>query len=497
MDGRQRGAPATALATLGALAFAGCFLPTGGLTGDDAAGPDHADDAGDVRPDTDVEPADDGGSDLPEGTCLVDRDCGDTTCADGSSWCNLGRCERLPPMTCPEDGIRCTRNYCSVTSATASSCVTQASNSWCPAGWSCDPDYGCVRRDHACSSDDECGDGVECTEDRCVSDLGVCGNDPVDADGDGVGDQACLGPGRVGDCDDADPEVNPNHPEVCRNLRDDDCDGLTDYADADCAGDLGNDRCADALPLVLGVSGLTRVDGDLAGYGHESFSSCYGDGPDAFFRVSFTGDARVVLSVTGPALDTVLTVLADCDGEEVLCNDDRNDVPIAGSRVEHRRLAGGSYVVVVSGKTPGDVGPYTLRYAVEGLAAAADCLHPIDATEGGTFAGYLTDADLHTGSCDVVHTTIGRQEQFVAHVAAPADLWVNSAGTSFAAAVYLHAGSCASLDERDCVTGIAFDGTTIFEPGWTGDAFLTLDYTPPPFVLDGDPGTPYRIEINP
>ena len=126
--------------------------------------------------------ADDGPADLPEGSCVADRDCGDTTCADGSFRCNAGRCEALPPMICPEDGVRCTRNYCSVTSPTTSACVRQAASSWCPAGWTCDQDDGCIRPDRSCSSDGACDDGVECTEDRCVPGRGVCGNDPVDAE---------------------------------------------------------------------------------------------------------------------------------------------------------------------------------------------------------------------------------------------------------------------------------------------------------------------------
>ncbi|MBI5485980.1 MAG: putative metal-binding motif-containing protein [Deltaproteobacteria bacterium] len=383
-----------------------------------------------------------------------------------------------------------------MTSPTTSSCVRQAASSWCPAGWTCDQDAGCVRRDRTCTSTGECDDGVECTEDRCVPGLGVCGNDPIDADGDGVGDQGCAGTGRLGDCDDADPEVNPNHPEVCRNLKDDDCDGVTDYADEDCAGDLDNDLCENAVPLVLGVPTLVAVSGDLTGYGHESVSSCGGEGPDAFFRVTIDAERRLVLDTAHAGLDTVVSVLYDCDGDEVLCNDDRNDVPTAGSRVEHRRLPPGSYVIVVSGKTGTDAGPYALHYSVLDLPPAANCSDPIDATDGGTFVGWLTDTGIDAGSCALIRSGVGIQERFVAHVGAPADLWVSSAGTGFPTALYLRAGSCTSLDERECVTGDAWTGAVLHPAdGWTGDAHITLDYLAP--GLDADPGQPYRIEINP
>ena len=54
----------------------------------------------------------------------------------------------------------------------------------------------------------------------------VCG----DGDMDGYGDAVCGGY----DCDDIDPEVNPEADEVCDNEIDDDCDGLVDDADPDC-----------------------------------------------------------------------------------------------------------------------------------------------------------------------------------------------------------------------------------------------------------------------
>jgi hypothetical protein len=80
-----------------------------------------------------------------------------------------------------------------------------------------------------------------------------------DADGDGFGDGSaspttgCAGGGYAaqgGDCDDADPHINPSSPEVC-NGYDDDCNGLLDgpledmdgdgYASPACAGTRGTD----------------------------------------------------------------------------------------------------------------------------------------------------------------------------------------------------------------------------------------------------------------
>jgi len=58
----------------------------------------------------------------------------------------------------------------------------------------------------------------------------------ADADGDGFGDPASPAcSGAKWDCDDGDPYLSPGLAEICDNGVDDDCDGLVDAADPDCA----------------------------------------------------------------------------------------------------------------------------------------------------------------------------------------------------------------------------------------------------------------------
>ena len=93
----------------------------------------------------------------------------------------------------------------------------------------------------------------------------------LDSDGDGHGDQdgspldACEAPEGYApptDCDDADPQVNPDQAELCSTGVDEDCDGLLDCEDGDCDGTdtclEGN--CTDGVDNEL--DGLTDCEDD-------------------------------------------------------------------------------------------------------------------------------------------------------------------------------------------------------------------------------------------
>ncbi len=125
----------------------------------------------------------------------------------------------------------------------------------------------------------------------------------LDADGDGFGAgdavEACEAPSAAhvrtgGDCDDAQPAVNPGADERCTGI-DDDCDGLVDQSDDSFQGD-----------------GDWYIDGDGDGFGNPAdvVSGCAQDG-----RVPFAGDCDDTDAAVNPAAVEACTgVDDDCDG---------------------------------------------------------------------------------------------------------------------------------------------------------------------------------------
>ncbi len=503
----------TVLLLVASLGTAGCSLDTSGL-GDPDARTDTTD--VDVPPvDVDADGEDDTPLDGPE--CQRDFDCGDLTCADGWLRCVDNRCVPMDPWECPQDLVLCTRNSCP---GGSNACDSRPIAGRCTLGYVCNQDFGCTTTTSSCSSDGECGDGIACTVDRCVpGDAdGMCIHDPEDADGDTVGGNygwlesegrfECPG----GDCDDTNPEISPDHPEICGNGIDDDCDTLADYADRDstCTTLPPHDSCETAVPLVVDDR-VPEVRDDLATEieSRPLDSWCVDgsrfEGRAAYFRLDLSGregPLRVVFDTKDCGFDTVLSLFQGCGGgaPELICNDDRNGEPTSGSRFEHRRLDPGLYIVRVAGRWPDQAGAYTLRFSVEPAGGEASCGNPIDASDGGTFIGWLSDPGEigeHTdrGSCVNDLTGAGDQERFVIRPPVPIDLFINSAGTQFPHALYLRGGDCtAFLSDDACVQGAAGAGEVLFLADWAGTAYITLDWVPP-LTSSGNPDRPYQLLI--
>ncbi len=209
----------------------------------------------------------------------VDEDCdgSDTACApeacpdgDGDGWsvCDgscvpegteCGDCDDADPAINPAAAEVCGNGVDEDCSGADAECPPDACPDGDGDGWSvCDG--SCVPEGTECGDCDDadpainpgaaevCGNGVD---EDCSGADAECAPDPCpDADGDGwsVCDGSCVPEGtECGDCDDADPAINPGASEVC-NGADEDCDGVPDDgldADAD-----GVPDCVDNCPTT-------------------------------------------------------------------------------------------------------------------------------------------------------------------------------------------------------------------------------------------------------
>lgn len=81
-----------------------------------------------------------------------------------------------------------------------------------------------------CVVDGDCPFKDPCTDAACVD--GSCFYEPLDADGDGFAPFQCGGD----DCNDLNPNTNPDAVEICTDADDNDCNGVADCFDPACEG---------------------------------------------------------------------------------------------------------------------------------------------------------------------------------------------------------------------------------------------------------------------
>jgi len=146
-------------------------------------------DVADTSPDADVAP--------PE--CLEHADCDDGVFCNGAEGCSEGRCYDSPRPPC-RDGVDCTTDQCD---EELDHCRFDLDDGSCAPDQVCDRKVGCFR-EGGCQADAncddgllcngvercvegqcqpgeplDCDDGVACTEDTCVEQLGRCQSVPI------------------------------------------------------------------------------------------------------------------------------------------------------------------------------------------------------------------------------------------------------------------------------------------------------------------------------
>ena len=150
-------------------------------------------------------------------------------------------------------------------------------------------------------------DDPQCVRDVDADEDGYC---PIGQDLNGDGD--CLDEGEnvaVSDCDDSDPERSPASMEMCRNRRDDDCDGQVDLFDSDCVVLLDRDRDG-----FCGMGIDDNGDGDCLDLDEDRFGSDCDDFDPAI------GPRAVEICDDGIDNDCDMTV--DINDSQCPCTDD-------------------------------------------------------------------------------------------------------------------------------------------------------------------------------
>ena len=299
-------------------------------------------------PDTDggLNVGEDAGDPTLGGPCADDSQCDDDlSCTTDRCDPELQRCRHLPDDADCSDG-----DYCNGDEV-------------------CDPKLGCHSGPPV-----SCADSDPCTIDTCVEETRTCSRAPRDADGDGDPVWNCKG---GGDCDDADPTVNSAVQEVCKNKKDDNCDGKVD--ESDCVTPA-HDTCAEAL--TIDASGFTTLSlaataldyptqcapaGDLNAYDTDVVRKPTRQPSEQFqpARVVVLGDVVVALKVAeGPPQDVDVVVRSSGSRVSLATTTDQCDKPVnvtcspsfdSVSRLHLYGLVPGAYPLYVSGTVGADV----------------------------------------------------------------------------------------------------------------------------------------------
>jgi hypothetical protein len=267
---------------------------------------------------------------------LVEGDANEAGAADGPI---LGQ-PCLADDQC-DDGVDCTLDSCNQDLHRCQFILDDSrcqNGVYCDGVERCDPDLGCRQ-----GSILDCNDDQTCTIDSCVEATHMCVHNLRDADGDGSPDGHCV---QGGDCDDSDPNVNPQHVEVCDNGKDDNCNGQID--EMPCSKP-SHDTCDD--PLEITKSGIYQLDTTAAAFDYPGTCAPMDTTrKDVVAALELTGgpfDADIVAEAPGTV---AIGIGKECG---VLTSEIACSKGVAGStgnqiaRVRARSLSTGAYPVYV------------------------------------------------------------------------------------------------------------------------------------------------------
>ena len=325
---------------------------TGGTTDDttvDSSTGDASSDADATDTALDTDPVDT----VPdtETDTLPDTDPGDTTAdtavdTGGAPVCGNGILEAGEAC---DDGNRAAGDGCGF------NCTVE-----CGAGNDDDFDGVCNAVDLCPGFDDNIDANANGIPDGCDASTEIC-DDGTDNDRDGATDCADA------DCADLAVCVAPATTETsCSDGRDNDLDGYLDCLDLDCSGDAACGAAPDAgtcsAPRVITGPGI--YDGSTIGLADAVSPGCAldPDSPDEVYTFDAPTAGKWCFWVTDGNFDTVIDIRRGCTnaGSEVTCNDDGSPVGVLLSQAEPTLNTTTTYYIFVTGSHFDDFGDYRL-----------------------------------------------------------------------------------------------------------------------------------------
>lgn len=284
-----------------------------------------------------------------------------------------------------DDGIDCTEDSC----GTNGICRFLLRHAACDDGIfcngveQCDPRVGCVA-----GLRQTCNDDDVCTIDRCDEEGKVCLHSDRDLDEDGDPDWFCAG---GGDCDDNDPAVSAMVSEVCDDGRDNDCDEMIDEEDC---GVPRHDTCDDPLDVSAGGSFVLNTDGTSPDYSLSCSAGTFG-ARDMVAVFTLAERQSVTIEAEGDFLSVPMSLRTTCPdgGSELTCE---------SALLRRRSLEPGTYFLVLSARLTTEI-VLDVEFGPPIDPPTNDtCASPVDVSAGGTFMGSFVEvADDLASECSV------------------------------------------------------------------------------------------------